>query len=100
MKATNLLKAIEKLGGTGSVVTRTLEMKGYCDVPYLRTKVTLTATLAGYDVEMNCDEDGETDFYTVRRISQRGHFDAGSDYNSGGYTFCNRIKELAWAVNL
>lgn len=89
MKATSLLSAIEKLGGTASLITNTYNTG--------RTITSLEGILNGYDIAMHTEE---TDFYTVRSISKRGTYDMGSDYNSGDYTFCNKLKELSWATKL
>lgn len=59
--------------------------------------------LKGYDVHMFLSnsgqpQDGGNSCYTVRSISRRGEYDPSSDYNSGGFTFCNRLTDLDWAV--
>lgn len=59
-------------------------------------------TLKGYDVHMfvanlGQPDDGGNNYFTVRAISKRGHHDPFSDYNPGGWTFCNRLADLEWA---
>ena len=78
MTAQNLVKAIEKMGGTATVEDGAV-----------------TGELNGYDIEMLGND---SRFYTIRRINKRGYYDLGSDYNPGGYTFCNRIKDLGWTL--
>lgn len=93
MKAINLINAVKKLGGTATL--KKVEHKDYKNEP--RTSYSVEGELNGYDVHMigqSCS------FFTTRRISDRGHFDAGSDYNSGGYAFYNRIKDLEYATDL
>jgi hypothetical protein len=84
MTIKSLASKIVKLGGT-------VEINGY----------TLTGELNGYDVEMQGSkyEDG-ANFYTVRKISKRGTYDAGSDYNTGDYIFLEKINQLEWATSL
>lgn len=92
MKAASLQKAIQKLGGTAEIKT----------VPTTYgEKRELVGELNGHDVHMIISNysDGQ-DFFTVRAITKRGEYDPGSDYNPGGYTFCNRIKDLNWAAKL
>jgi hypothetical protein len=81
MKATSL--AIEIIARGGSAELKHDE----------RGRTGVVGTLNGYDIEMMC---GSEDFYTIRKIDKRDYFDAGSDYNPGGYTFCHRIKDLSW----
>lgn len=47
------------------------------------------ATAHGYDIEFvgNC-------ILTIRKTSKRHEYDAGSDYNPGGYIFLRRIKDI------
>lgn len=89
MKALSLKNKIEKLGGSAKIVTR--------ELPSGHTNSELVGEYNGYDVEMHINSDGGSSFYTVRKISKRGEYDQGSDYNPGGYTFCNRINDLTWA---
>jgi hypothetical protein len=88
MKATNLQSAIIKMGGTAQITRQTFKNEFG---EHLR--VNLNGTVNGYDVSMHGEQ---ASFFTVRAISKRGHYDPGSDYNSGDYTFCNRIKDLAY----
>jgi len=60
-----------------------------------RVEYEVNGTLNGYDVHMYGESSG---YFTVRAISKRGYYDPCSDYNSGGYTFCNRLKDLDWAI--
>jgi hypothetical protein len=90
MKATSLKRAIESRGGTAEII------KTHIKSPATGKewdRISLKGTLNGWDVEMIGDESG---FFTMRRITNRGHYDPGSDYNSGGYDFCNKLKELDW----
>lgn len=93
MKALRLVSAIEKLGGKAKIVL--IDKKGFDGTPWVSTEV--VGTLNGYDVHMYGIE---SDYYTVRAISKRGTYDAGSDYNTGDWTFCSRIKSLSWACDL
>lgn len=52
----------------------------------------LFATAHGHDIEV----DGG--ILTVRETSKRGHYDAGSDYNPGGYMFPRTLKNLYYYV--
>mgnify|MGYP001602237600 CR=1 FL=1 len=91
MTGTNLLKAIKKLGGEATLKVETF----YGSFgPTDRTSV--EGTLNGYDIEWSS---GNSRCFTVRRISQRGEYDPGSDYNPGGYAFYDRIKDLGVATN-
>lgn len=59
--------------------------------------------LNGHDVHMFLCNGGQPDkggnsYYTTRAIANRGYFDPSSDYNSGNWTFCNRLSDLDWAV--
>lgn len=78
MTAQNLVKAIEKMGGTATVEDGAV-----------------TGELNGYDIEMLGND---SRFYTIRSIKDRGYYDPTSDYNSGDYTFFNRIKDLGWTL--
>jgi hypothetical protein len=57
-------------------------------------EVEVVGELRGYDVHMYGDSNG---YFTTRAISKRGEYDQGSDYNPGGWTFCNRLTDLDWA---
>lgn len=91
MKATTLKRAIEKRGGTARIITEQLKPNEFR--PNGGTSVNLYGELRGYDIHMIGDE---SSFYTGRRVTQRGHYDPGSDYNSGGYTYCHRQNDLDW----
>lgn len=97
MKAITLQREIIKRGGNARIVNE--HVTGAAG-EWERSD--LLGELNGYDIEMILTNGrtitGENDFYTVRRVSDRGYFDPGSDYNSGGYTFCHKIKDLDWAV--
>lgn len=74
MTAQNLKNKIVKLGGKVQ-----------------KTSKGVKGTLNGWDVHLI----GHTStFFTTRRITDRGHYDPGSDYNSGGYRFEYRLKDL------
>lgn len=92
MKASNLKKAIERFGGQAEIITT--HVRGERGNEWDR--VDLKGTLHGFDIEMHGEE---SDFFTARRIKDRGYFDPGSDYNSGGYSFYHRLKELQWLVD-
>ena len=92
MKFTSLKNKIEKLGGTATI---TIEK-----TKFGRDYYTLEGELNGYDIEMFCNGYDDTDFFTVRSIGKRGFHDQGSDYNPGGFLFCHKIKDLAWACKL
>ena len=87
MKAASLKKAIERLGGTAKIVNN-----GHGD--------NVEGILNGHDIHMSGNNGYDIGFYTVRAISKRGTYDAGSDYNSGDYTFCEKINQLAWACDI
>jgi hypothetical protein len=95
MKLANLKRAIEKRGGEATVTQETLTDR-YTgrDWPHWE----LSGTLNGHDVSMTGSNGTDScGFYTTRAIAKRGHYDMGSDYNPGGWTFCNRLKDLEWA---
>ncbi len=46
----------------------------------------------GYDIEF------VQGVLTVRRTDKRDYYDAGSDYNPGGYIFIRRIKDIKFYV--
>lgn len=83
----NLKRAIEKRGGTAVIA------------PDHIGRVCLNGELSNNDVHMY-PRNGkpENDYYTVRPITRRGAHDPFSDYNPGGWTFCNRLRDLDWAV--
>lgn len=87
MKAMSLIRKIEKLGGTAEIVSE--ESRGYDGQAWASHEV--VGELNGYDIHM---DDLESDFYTVRSVEQRGHYDPGSDYNPGGYSFRYRLSDL------
>lgn len=96
MLAKNLKRAIERAGGTAAITERLPNGRG-------PRAYELSGELRGYDVHMylsNCGtpETGGNSYFTVRRISMRGHHDPTADYNSGAWTFCNRLKDLEWAA--
>lgn len=91
MLAKNLQKAVIQRGGEASIIER--NGAGY----------ELTGTLGNYDVHMFlCNggnpASGGNSYFTVRPMAARGQYDPFSDYNPGGWTFCDRIKDLAWAT--
>ena len=94
MKAISLLNAIKKRGGQA-------EIKAEAKTKYDGSKYTsysLVAELNGYDIEMvgmgSDPDDLGSSFWTARRVSGRGHYDPGSDYNPGNWEFNNRINDL------
>lgn len=97
MKATTLKRAIEKRGGTAKIKTERHEANEFHTAE--RTTVDLWGELKGYDIHMIGGEHGESSFYTARRVANRGQYDQGSDYNSGGYTFCHTQNDLDWITS-
>lgn len=95
MQAKRLRNAIVKRGGTAEITERD---PGHGAVTY-----ELSGTLNGSDVHMflanrGTPDTGGNSYYTVRPITKRGAHDPFSDYNPGGWTFCNRIADLEWAA--
>jgi hypothetical protein len=102
MQAKRLRNAIVKRGGSAAIKLRE-HMRPDPLTGTVPQHWELSGELNGYDVHMFlCNggqpADGGNSYYTVRRISMRGHHDPCSDYNPGGWTFCNRIADLDWAV--
>lgn len=54
------------------------------------TEKKLFAMCKGYDIEFT------DNILTMRKTSKRQYFDAGSDYNPGGFMFLRRIKDLTY----
>lgn len=50
----------------------------------------LVAMCRGYDIEFT------QGILTMRRVDKRKYFDAGSDYNPGGYIFLRRVKDITY----
>jgi len=73
MTTKNIAKALKKLN---------------CEITHLDDKY-LFAVGYGYDIEVVGGH-----ILTIRKTSKRGEYDAGSDYNPGGYIFLRRIKDL------
>jgi hypothetical protein len=102
MLAKNLKRAIERAGGTAAITRR----DGMRRDPITGERpecYELSGELRGYDVHMfianrGTPETGGNSYFTVRPIAQRGHNDPFSDYNPGGWTFCNRLRDLDWAA--
>jgi len=86
MKIENVKNKIISLGGEAEI---TREKKTGINGDYIDVK--LSGTLGNYDIEFNGEE---CRYFTSRKISDRGHFDAGSDYNPFGYSFHYRLKNL------
>ena len=86
MKIESIKNKIVSLGGKAKIIR---EAKEGINGKYVDVK--LDATLGNYDVEFNGEE---CRYFTARRISDRGHYDAGSDYNPFGFTFYYKIKNL------
>ncbi len=102
MLAKNLQRAIEKRGGTAQITSR----EGMQRSPFSGERPEaweLSGTLGGYDVHMYLSNGGQpanggNSYFTVRPISKRGEHNPFSDYNPGGWTFCNRLRDLEWAA--
>lgn len=92
MKATTLKRAIEARGGSATINTKRIVNEF---APNGREWTNLKGQLNGYDIEMIGEE---STFFTAREVGKRGHYDAGSDYNSGGYTFGHTQNDLDWAT--
>lgn len=90
MKAISLKRAIERRGGKAEIIVS--ETRGFEGKIYLGYN--LDGTLNGHDIHMILNSDKEGSFFTSRLIKNRGQYDPGSDYNSGGYTFYRKIKWL------
>lgn len=73
MRTTTMANKIKKLGGTFKI-----------------TGDKIVGELNKYDIEM----DDNAGYFTARRITDRNHFDAGSDYNPGGYMFLRKLYQL------
>lgn len=90
MKAANLVSAIKRMGGTAKIVS---EPK-HSEIQGIRREWVsheVVGELNGYDIQMHGLDQS---FWTARKVSNRGYFDAGADYNTGGYEFNHRIKDL------
>lgn len=114
MLAKNLKRAIEKRGGTATITVRPLTRWAcQCSSDWQRCRSEercagcgavrteereLSGSLGNSDVHMFLGDDGGSSYFTVREVSRRGEHDPFSDYNPGGYTFCNRLRDLDWAV--
>lgn len=92
MTAKSLIREVKKRGGTAELISKM--RPGFGGKMY--ESFTVVGQLNDHDIHMIGDH---SSFFTVREISKRGYFDPGADYNSGGYTFCNRIKDLDWAIS-
>lgn len=66
-------------------------IKSYDGVIIREKENDLFAICNGYDIEMITSS-----FYTVRKSINCKQYDAGSDYNPGGYIFLTRIKDLSY----
>lgn len=53
----------------------------------------LVAMCKGYDIEF------VGGVLTMRLVSKRGTYDAGSDYNPGNYMFLNKVKLISEYLN-
>jgi hypothetical protein len=102
MLAKNLKRAIEKRGGAAAITLR----DGMQRDPITGERPEaweLSGTLNGYDVHMflcnsGTPDSGGNSYFTVRPSSKRGEYNPSSDYNPGGWTFCNRLRDLDWAA--
>lgn len=79
MKLINFKKEIVKLGAVGIV----------------ESEREILCTINAYDVAAHVQDD-EIHFFTTRKTSKRGEYDAGSDYNPGGYIFHTKLKDLRY----
>lgn len=86
MQIESIKNRILFLGGKAKI---TREKKEGINGEYVKTE--LEGTLGNYDIEFTGEE---CRFFTARKISDRGHFDAGSDYNPSGYIFFYKLKNL------
>lgn len=92
MKAISIVKKIKSLGGDAQT-----ELEEGVTTYGRFIRVHTTGTLNGYDIEMIGDDAG---FFTARHISKKDFYDAGSDYNPGGYQFLDKVKDLDWIASL
>lgn len=92
MKASTLVKAIEKRGGKARLVFKHLDRGGKL--------IYVEGELNNHDIFFrgNGIDNDSSSFYTVRPFSKRGYYDPGSDYNPSDYTFCHTQKDLDWAT--
>lgn len=91
MKIKSVKNRIEKLGGKANYEISETE--------FSRQYHELNGIINGYDIHMFNNGDDETDFFTARKVENRGEYDPGSDYNPGGYIFCNRVNDIDWLNN-
>lgn len=93
MKALSLVNAIKKMGGTAKIVSenKSSEIQG---VRREWVSSEVVGELNGYDIQMYLGEDDSSSFFTARKIANRGYFDAGADYNTGGFEYNHRVKDL------
>lgn len=77
MTTKNIARALQKLG---------------CEVTHLDNNY-LFGTGRGWDIEFIGGG-----VLTIRKTKNRGAYDAGSDYNPGGYIFLRRIKDLNYWI--
>ena len=73
MTIKNIIKALEKID---CIILK-------------KTENTMFAMGHGYDIEVIGGH-----ILTIRKTKNRHYYDAGSDYNPGGYIFLRRIKDL------
>lgn len=88
MKLESVKRKIDKMGGETA-----WKLRDYTggDNEYYE----LVGTLNGWDIKMRPNGNEETNtYFTMRRITDRGYFDQGSDYNPSGWTFCYKVKDL------
>lgn len=78
MKAVTIAKEIKKLGGVYVMATNG------------RGTAKVQGVVNGWDVVCNDDDR----YFLTRRITNRDHYDAGSDYNPEGWSFGYKVKYL------
>lgn len=84
----NIVRGIIKRGGTAAIERDHVG------------RDCVVGLLNGYDV--HCypgNGEPSNSYFTVRPTYKRGDYDPTSDYNPGGWTFCNRISDLDWACS-
>lgn len=92
MKVDKLRAKIKALGGNSTAIPVYAPNNGGYSSPI--TGYIVQGTLNGYDIDSSPSVGDEIDFYTTRSQRQRGEYDAGSDYNPGGFQTSRKIKDL------
>ena len=78
MKATTIAREVKKLGGVYIMATNE------------RGQKKVQGLLNGWDIV--CTDDDS--YFLARRVTQRGSYDAGSDYNPMGWAFNYKVKYI------